>query len=63
MLFSGILLPPRTASSAVITTLAPASLMRAATASEEKPAKMTEWTAPILAVASMAATASGVTGM
>ena len=45
-----------------MTTRAPQSATRAASASDEKPANTTEWRAPSLAQASMAATASGDTG-
>jgi hypothetical protein len=51
---SAVVLPPRGAKSAVMTTRAPQSLMRLASASGEKPAKTTEWTAPMRAQASMA---------
>ncbi|VDS10785.1 hypothetical protein PARHAE_04004 [Paracoccus haematequi] len=46
--------PPRGAVSAVMTSLAPQSLMRLASASGEKPAKTIEWIAPIRAQASIA---------
>ena len=52
--FSGVARPPRGAWSAVITTLASQPLIRAASASEEKPAKTIEWIAPMRAQASMA---------
>ena len=51
---SGVRRPPRGASSAVTTSLAPESSMRERSASAEKPAKTTEWTAPMRAQASMA---------
>ena len=51
---SGVRLPPRGALSAVMTSLAPESLMRFASASGEKPAKTMEWIAPMRAQASMA---------
>ena len=52
--FSGMRLPPRTPSSAVMTSLESQSLMRPARLSGEKPANTTEWTAPIRAQASIA---------
>src|SRR5690606_20014182 len=60
---SGMLLPPRTPSSAVITAQASASRMRSFSASGEKPPNTTECTAPIRAQASMAYAASGIIGM
>ncbi len=60
---SGTCLPPRTDSSAVITSLDLASMMRWARASGEKPPNTTEWTAPMRAQASMATAASGTIGM
>ncbi len=51
--FRGMRLPPRRPSLAVKTTLQPASRMRSRSDSAEKPAKTTEWTAPIRAQASM----------
>ena len=56
--FSGIFLPPRTPSSAVITTRDPQSSIRPFSASGEKPPNTTEWTAPIRAHASIATTVS-----
>ena len=50
---SGMRLPPRIPSLAVNTTLQPASRMRSRSDSAEKPAKTTEWTAPMRAQASM----------
>ena len=50
----GVTRPPRGAPSAVTTTLAPQSSIRLASASGEKPANTTEWTAPIRAQASIA---------
>ncbi len=50
---SGMRLPPRSPSLAVSTTLQPASRMRSRSDSAEKPAKTTEWTAPMRAQASM----------
>ena len=44
---SGVRRPPRGAVSAVITSFAPQSLMRFASASGEKPAKTIEWIAPM----------------
>ena len=61
--FSGTFLPPRTPSSAVITTLDLQSMMRPASASGEKPPNTTEWMAPMRAQASMATAASGIIGM
>ena len=52
--FSAVVRPPRGAWSAVITSLAPQSLIRSASASGLKPAKTTEWIAPIRAQASIA---------
>ncbi len=52
--FSGVRRPPRGASSAVIRSFAPESTMRERRASAEKPAKTTEWMAPMRAQASMA---------
>ncbi len=54
LVLSGVLRPPRGASSAVTTRRASQSLMRLASASGEKPAKTTEWTAPMRAQASIA---------
>ena len=51
---SGVRRPPRGASSAVTRSFAPESSMRERSASAEKPAKTTEWTAPIRAQASIA---------
>ena len=51
---SGMRLPPRRPSLAVTSSLQPASRMRLRSDSAEKPAKTTEWTAPIRAQASMA---------
>ena len=61
--FSGIFLPPRTPSSAVMTAQASQSAIRPATLSGEKPPKITEWIAPMRAQASIAAAASGIIGM
>ena len=61
--FSGIFLPPRTPSSAVMTIQASQSVMRPARLSGEKPPKQTEWMAPMRAQASIAAAASGIIGM
>ncbi|MNE23630.1 hypothetical protein D3C80_1168940 [compost metagenome] len=61
--FSGVFLPPRRPSSAVITTLERQSMMRPARASGEKPPNTTEWMAPMRVQASMATTASGIIGM
>ncbi|MNF05826.1 hypothetical protein D3C80_2056470 [compost metagenome] len=61
--FSGTARPARRPSSAVITSLELESIMRPATASGEKPPKITECTAPIRAQASMATAASGNMGI
>jgi hypothetical protein len=50
---SGVVLPPRGAKSAVTTTVASESLIRLESESGEKPAKTTEWIAPIRAQASI----------
>ena len=55
--------PPRTPSSAVITTRDAQSSMRPLSASGEKPPNTTEWMAPMRAQASMATAASGIIGM
>ena len=60
---SGMCLPPRTPSSAVITAQASQSAMRPARLSGEKPPNTTEWIAPMRAQASIAAAASGIIGM
>ena len=60
---SGMGLPPRTPSSAVITAQASQSAIRPARLSGEKPPNTTEWTAPMRAQASIAAAASGIIGM
>ena len=60
---SGSCCPRRQPPSAVIDSLALASLLRSAIASLEKPPKITEWTAPIRAQASMAIASSGTIGM
>ena len=61
--FSGNCLPRRQPASAVMITLASASLFRSAIASLENPPKITQWTAPIRAQASMAMASSGIIGM
>ena len=61
--FNGTCLPPRTDSSAVITSLESAPITRWATASGEKPPKTTECTAPMRAQASIAMAASGIIGI
>ena len=61
--FSGKALPRRHPPSEVMTATASASLFRSAIASLEKPPKMTECTAPILAHANIAMTSSGVIGI
>ena len=55
--------PLRQPPSAVMRTLASASLMRSRRASAEKPPNTTEWAAPILVQASMATGSSGIIGM
>ncbi len=60
---SGTAAPRRQPPSAVISTLASASLMRSARESEEKPPNTTEWAAPMRAQASMATGSSGIIGM
>ena len=59
---SGMCLPARRPSSAVITTLACESTMRPASESGEKPPNTTEWIAPSRAQASIATAASGIIG-
>ena len=59
---SGMVLPPRRPSSAVITSLLAQSAMRLAMESGEKPPNTTEWMAPMRAQASMATAASGIMG-
>jgi hypothetical protein len=59
---SGTFLPPRTPSSAVITTVEAQSAMRPASESGEKPPNTTEWMAPMRAHASIATAASGIIG-
>ncbi|MNP53897.1 hypothetical protein D3C76_1484120 [compost metagenome] len=61
--FSGMRLPPRTPSSAVITVRQSASRIRSRRASGEKPPNTTEWMAPMRVQASMAKAASGIIGM
>ena len=60
---SGMRLPPRTPSSAVMTTVEPQSAIRPASDSGENPPKTTEWIAPMRVQASMATAASGTIGM
>ena len=60
---SGTFLPPRTPSSAVITSVEAQSAMRPASDSGEKPPNTTECTAPMRAQASIATAASGIIGM
>jgi hypothetical protein len=60
---SGTGLPPRRPSSWVITTRAPQSWMRSRSDSAENPPNTTEWTAPSLATANIATTASGIMPM
>ena len=59
---SGIGLPPRRPSSAVMTTLLSQSWMRLARLSGEKPPNTTEWIAPMRVQASIAYAASGIIG-
>ena len=58
----GTCLPPRTPSSAVITTFDCESAMRPASESGEKPPNTTVWIAPMRAQASIATAASGIIG-
>ena len=60
--FKADTLPLRYPPSAVITSFAPASSMRARRLSAEKPPNTTEWMAPTRATASIAAIASGIIG-
>ena len=60
---SGMRLPPRMPSSAVMTTVEPQSAIRPASDSGENPPKTTEWIAPMRVQASMATAASGTIGM
>ena len=55
--------PRRQPPSAVMSTLASASLMRSASESAEKPPNTTEWAAPMRAQASSAIGSSGIIGM
>ena len=59
---SGIALPPRRPSSAVMTSLLPQSAMRSAIDCGAKPPNTTECTAPMRAQASIATAASGIIG-
>ncbi|KAG0758725.1 hypothetical protein G6F22_019561 [Rhizopus arrhizus] len=61
--FSGIVLPPRTCSSAVMTSDAPTSTMRSCRLLAEKPPNTTECVTPRRAQACMATTASIDMGM
>ncbi len=61
--FSGTIPPRRYPPSAVMSTLAWASLIRSRSDSELKPPKTTLWMAPIRAQASMATGSSGTIGM
>ncbi len=63
LVFRGICLPRRQPASAVMMSLAPASLLRSAMASAANPPKTTEWTAPIRVQANMAMANSGTIGM
>ena len=63
MAFRSIILSPRNAPSAVMSNAHWASLILAASAEEEKPAKTTECTAPILAQARTAMVSSGIMGI
>jgi hypothetical protein len=60
---SAIARPPRICSSAVITAIAPASMMRSWRLFAEKPPKTTECTAPMRAHACIATTTSMDIGM
>jgi hypothetical protein len=60
---SGIFFDPRRPSSAVTIQSLAQSSTRPAIASGEKPPKMTEWTAPMRAQASIAIAPSGTIGM
>ncbi len=62
MSLSGKTLPLIQEPSAVITSFDLESSIRSVSASAEKPAKITEWIAPILAQASMAKKTSGIRG-
>ena len=53
---SGISRPPRNWPSAVITSVAPASMMRSCRLFAEKPPNTTEWVAPMRAQACIATT-------
>lgn len=57
-----MVLPPRLPSSVVMTTRALQSMMRSRKDSAEKPAKTTEWMAPMRAQARKAMAASGTMG-
>ena len=59
----GRIFPPRRPSSAVMTALQRASLMRSRRLSALNPAKTTLWTAPMRAHANIAYTASRIMGM
>ena len=60
--FSGTIPPRRWPPSAVISTLASASLIRSRSDCAENPAKTTLWGAPIRAQASIATGSSGIMG-
>ena len=60
---SGMVLPPRTCSSAVMTSVAPTSMMRSCRLLAEKPPNTTECVMPSRAHACMATTASMDMGM
>ncbi len=62
LFFSGTSVPLRCPPSAVISTFAPAALIRSASDSGLKPPNTTEWTAPMRVQASMAMAASGTMG-
>ena len=62
-IFSGVCLPPRKPSSAVMTSFDWLSTIRLARLSAEKPPKTTECTAPIRAQASIEIIASGTIGI
>ena len=61
--FSGTTFPARHEPSWVMTTLASASMMRLARASEENPPNTTEWTRPSRAQANIAIGSSGIMPM
>jgi hypothetical protein len=60
--FTGTAAPRRYCPSVVTTSFAPVSSIRKRSASAEKPPKTREWMAPILAIARVMITVSGITG-